>query len=219
MELYKKKILSRICDKNDYMFIINDMQKYYSLSDTVIYFFNGIGWNIIHCDDMLAYPILYFDYWLEKEQKTVTNTLVVCPLTMRCIIYKGIIKIIDIVGDQLHLYNVDTNDTFFINNHTNFHIKRFDVKMSFLRECYTVVSDPQFILINNKKKSIIKKTYYMDRLDYMGNTLYTALHPKSIVYIIQYMSSKTQQSKYIVLLGNDININTVSYSIKLYFVS
>ncbi len=225
----KDLIMNRVLSDKEYHVIISEPQKYFKITDRVVCFFNGIDWNLILLNDMLAYPVLYYNFWYEKESRNLVNSLIVCPITMRSMIYKGKIKIIDIIEDRLYLLNTDTDDTFFMElPFTGFtdqhgkekkiksHVKRHEVKLLTLRDSFMFVTDPKYIVVNEKKETIIFDGYYSNRFTYLGYPIHTAFHPKTIVYMLQYYSQNIKDYRYQVLVGKDINRNTVTgYNYKL----
>lgn len=224
----KKDILNNILTKDDYKFTTNDTYKYFSLQENVVCFFDGRKWNIIALNDMLAYPLLYFDFWSEKENTIFVNTVLVCPITMRSIIYKGIIKILDIVSDRLYLENTDTGDKFFMDSpytghfdkfgkekKIKSHINRNEVKIIVLRDVYMFATDLKYIRVNTPKNTIISEKYYTNKLSPFGDMLYNALHPKTLVYVVQYYSQNIYAYRYTVIVGKNINRkNVTGYSYK-----
>ena len=227
---YNKNILqTRILTKKDYK-TTNTPHKYFNIHKNVVCFFNGIDWNVINLSDMLRYPILYYDFWSEKFEKTFINTLLVCPLTMRAIIYKGKIEIVDVVGDTLVLLNKDTNDEFLMDSpytgkfndddkekKIKSHIKRHEVKLHRLRDAYMYIVDPKYIVINKDRdvQTVIVEKYYNNRLTYEGEAIHTTLHPKTLVYIVQYWSHTDKKYKFSAVVGKDINKDVVTgYSYK-----
>jgi len=186
----------------------------------VVCFYNGIDWLIIQLDDMLAYPVLYFDFWSEKDDTTYVNSLLVCPITMRSMIYKGRIN------DRLYLLNTDTRDEFYmdspftgaydesgIEKKIKSHVKRHEVKILTLRDAFMFLLDPKYIIINDTDlvyRPIIYDRYYTNKLNYDGLPLYTILHPKTIVYMVQYYSHSMKRYRYTVIVGRDINRDTVT---------
>lgn len=220
MKLDIDKIKNNILTKDDYVFVSSGIHKHYSLKSKIVCFFNGLNWNIINLDVMLCYPTLYFDFWSSKDNITYENTLIVCPITMRSLIYKGRVKIIDVVnGNRLYLLNTETNDEFFMDSPYTGHydesgkekkiksqVKRYEVKILTLKDSMIIISDPKYLVSNKSyERSIINKDYYNNRLTYDGLSIYTTLHPKSIVYVVQYYSFTDKKYKYIVILGKDIN--------------
>lgn len=228
--LDKDLIMSRILELDSYEIIIKDSYKYFNINDKIICFYNGRDWNIILLDDMLAYPVLYFDFWSEKDNTVYHNSLVLCPITMRAMIYKGKIKIIDIVNDRLYLFDSESRDEFFMDSpytghYDEFgkekkiksHVKRHEVRLLTLRDAFMFLMDPKYLILNKeiKHRPIIYDRYYTNRLTYEGVSLHTALHPKTIVYIIQYYSQSMKKYRYTAIIGRDVNKDTVTgYSYK-----
>lgn len=226
----KDLVMSRILTEDSYDLIIKDSYKYFNISDKVVCFYNGRDWNIILLDNMLAYPVLYFEFWSEKDNITYHNSLVVCPITMRSMIYKGKIKIIDIINDRLYLLNTDTRDEFFMDSpytghydeagqekKIKSHVKRHEVKILTLRDMFMFLIDPKYLVLKKelKHRPIIYERYYSNRLNYEGASLHTTFHPKTIVYMIQYYSRSMKRYRYTVIVGRDINKDTVTgYSYK-----
>lgn len=222
----KELLLTRILTKDDYDIIIKDTYKYFKITDKVVCFFNGYEWYLILLEDMLTYPVIYFDFWSEKDDTTYLNSLLVCPITMRAMIYKGKIKILDVINDRLYLLNIDTGDEFFMDapytghydehgqeKKIKSHVKRQEVKILTLRDSFMFLIDPKYIVVNESKKkheSIMYNGYYINRYTHEGLPIHTALHPKSIVYMVQYYSHSTKNYRYMVLVGKDINRDSIT---------
>lgn len=222
----KELLLTRVLSKDDYEVIIKDTYKYYKITDKIVCFFNGRDWSIILLEDMLAYPVLYFDFWSEKDDTTYVNSLVVCPITMRSMIYKGLIKIQDVVNDRLFLLNIDTGDEFFMDSpytghydesgnekKIKSHVKRHEVKILTLRDSFMFLIDPKYIVVKESKKkhqSILYSGYYINRYTHDGLSIHTAFHPKTIVYMVQYYSPSTKNYRYTAIVGKDINRDTIT---------
>ncbi len=210
------KIKNKILTKDDYEIIVDSYQ-HFDISDKVVCFYNGRIWTIIKLDNMLAYPILYFDYWSSSDQITYENTLLICPITMRAMIYKGKIIINDIDKDRLILKNSESNEEYYMDapytykvdgeNETKgrSHVKRHEVKLVTLRDTFIFLTDPVYIIPKHHKELVLSKEYYENRFTYDALPIYTAYHPKTIVYMVQYYSDAIKGYKYTVILGKDIN--------------
>jgi hypothetical protein len=218
-ELLKTKILTQ----DDYRIIVKETYKYFSINAAVVCFYNGVDWSIILLADMLAYPVLYFNFWSEKDETMYENTLVVCPITIRSMIYKGKIKILDVIDNRLYLLNTDTGDEFFMDLPYTGHyddqgvekkiksqVKRHEVKILLLRDVFTSVLDPKYMIVNEKNRTIIYDGYYSNRYTHLGFPIHTTFHPKTIVYMVQYHSYKINAYRYTVIVGNDINKENVT---------
>lgn len=221
----KDLVMNRILTDDAYFITETETYKHFNIDDRVVCFYNGNNWNIILLDDMLAYPILYFTYWSEKNNTTYNNSLVVCPITLRTMIYKGRIQIISIINDRLYLLNMDTEDEFFMDmpytgsydaegkeKRIKSHVKRHEVKLLTLREVFMIITDPKYIVIKEKYKQrpIIYERYYNNKLTHNGYSIHTTFHPKTIVYVIQYFSHNMNMYRYNIIVGRDINKETVT---------
>jgi hypothetical protein len=219
----KSLILERVLEEEDCDVLKNEIYKHFQVTEKVVVFYNGRNWAIISLYNMLCYPLLYFDFWSEKDNTTYRNTLLVCPITMRAMIYKGKIRILDVINDRLFLLNLDTNDEFFMDTpytghydekgqekKIKSHIKRHEVKIPTLRDAFTFLLDPIYIVVKKEKqlKPIINIGYYSNKYTYLGLPIHTALHPKTLVYMIQYYSHHTKNYRYTVIVGQDINRET-----------
>lgn len=219
----KNKLLNRKLDINNYKIIVRDIYKHFDINDKILCFFHGLGWYIVSLNDMLSYPVLYYKFWSQKYETYYTNTLLVCPITMRTMIYKGKIKIIDVINDRLLLKNTDTKDEFFMDlpytGHTDkfgkekkikSQVKKIEVKMFLLRDAFRFINDPKYIIIKQSKKPLISEKYYNNRLTYLGYPIYTTFHPKTIVYMVQYYSFSDKKYKYLCIVGKNINKDKVT---------
>lgn len=215
---YKYEIMNRIVQKTDYDISDYSEKSNLSLKDIVICFFNGIHWNVINLEIMLSYPILYFDFYSLKYDRYFTNSLLVCPITLRSVIYKGRIEIIDIIDDNLKIKNLDTNDEFMMDYpFTGFYdkegkekaiksqIKRFQVVISNLRDIFSMTSDPKYIDTDLKTNMIFDQKYYHNKYDIHDKEISTLYHPKTLSYMIQYYDDN--KYNYIVIPPTKININ------------
>lgn len=219
------KLYNNILDVKDYRTVLNP-QKHYTLNTTIVSYYGGRYWNIIPLDTMLQYPILYFKYWHNKHNKEYINSLLVCPITMRSMIFKGKISIVDIKNDSLQLYSHLTKDTFSIDDpytprnqstekQIKSHIKRHEVKITTLRKMFMYATDIEYTITTKKDDYIVNKDYYTNRIYYDGTQLYNAYHPKSIVYVIQYYSFKHKSYIYDILIGKNMDkVNVTGYDIK-----
>ena len=69
--------------------------------------------------------------------------------------------------------------------------------------------------INNKISPIIDLSYYTNYSLINNTTIEHLVHPKTLVYVIQYKSAKSNEEKTSILLGRDMNnANVTGYNIK-----
>lgn len=206
---------NRILTVDDYK-LSHDSREYFSLRDKVAIFSNGDKWCVIRIIDMFIYPLLYFDYTSKTMDTTYINSLVLCPYTMRLMIFKGKV-IIEKYEDNTTMYlrHLDSNDVFTTTNPfigDRVHLLRRFVKLMNLRNAFTFVSDPMYVIVKNvvNLNPILPATYTDDIFDGNQNIIYSTYHPKTIVNIVQYYSHQDHQYKHAILVGKDANRTTVS---------
>lgn len=168
------------------------------LADQIVLYNLDDQWKIVPLLYMLTYPIIYDN----------DSTLVVCPITLRCGLFKG-----HLIFDKYNKYNmilkekesnnIITLETGSVNPELN---KRSEVKIATFRSSLMIAPDPHFIDIKNTKPlvSIMDISYYSNESDIDNNEIYTSIHPKTLIYVIQYKSFKTGKEKVSLVLGKDI---------------
>ena len=192
----------------------------FKLHDRVVAFYDGREWNVISLDFMLRHPILIYRHWSDKDQIYYDNSLLVCPLTLRSMIYKGRISIVDIKYNyELVIKNEDTQDIFPISNPYTGHkdeggkekkiksqVKRHEVKILEHRDIFAFDSDPQYLTIETEEvEPIIDLKYYENRLGVRGEDSNTIFHPKTLVYVVQYYSETDGGYRHLVLISPNIS--------------
>lgn len=200
----------------------------FKLKDKIVAFFDGRDWNVIRLDFMHSHPIVYYKYWSDKDNVYYDNSLLVCPITMRSMIYKGKIRISHLQNYELWIENTSTQDVFPISNpytghldaegkekKIKSHVKRHEVKVMEHRDIFAFDSDPRYVsftLYNGKTKStnILDPRYYEDRFDMHRKTVDCILHPKTLVYVVQYYSKTDNAYRHMVLCGPDMNGENVT---------
>lgn len=201
---------------------IEDIYSNFRIRDNVVAFFNGREWNVIALDFMLKHPIFYYKHWSDKEMVYFDNSLFVCPITLRSMIYKGKIRVSKIIDYELILINTDTKDEFSISNPYTGHadlegkekkiksqVKRHEVKIFEHRDMFAFESDPIYVVVDTDADYILNKEYYSNRLDIHGKMLSNSIHPKTLVYIVQYYSKTDNRYRHLVLMGSNANQDTI----------
>ena len=204
-------LTNKILDINDYKITSRDFTENFNLGDKVIVFFGGNKWRIIKLDHMLSYPVLYSIYNDEKERFHMT--LVVCPITLRSFIYKGKVKIIELVDSKLKLQREENNEMFYLGepkvhhygNDEYIHIKRNEVRIMLLRNVFKFSTDPEFIIPLKSNDLIYPQEYYSNTKDIVGKQIENFYHPKTLVYVIQYYSAKNKKFKQNIIINKDIS--------------
>jgi hypothetical protein len=200
----------------------NEMDRIFShfkLHEKVVAFYDGRVWNVISLNFMTRHPILIYRHWSDKDGVYYDNSLVVCPLTLRSMIYKGKIRIEDIKNNyELILKNEDTGDVFPISNPYTGHydesgaekkiksqVKRNEVKILEHRDIFAFDSDPKYITIESEDTDpIIDAEYYSNTVGVYGEKLSTLFHPKSLVYVVQYYSQSDNSYRHLILIPSQI---------------
>lgn len=204
MEKIKEKIKNNTIEK--YTFENYDHNNL-NLSDNVILYNSGNVWKIIPLDLMLSYPIIHDEYLYENEKYDIT--IVVCPITLRSVMFKGKFEFYDyedyrmILKDGDKYLPIDLNkkisEKFVIEEN-----KRIEVKIMTLRNAIIYVNDIFFIKTKEKINFIINREYYDNIKDIFGNDIiYSNVHPKTLVYVAEFESQTEKKEKFVILLGND----------------
>jgi hypothetical protein len=209
-----KKIKKRMLTVEDYKFIQDS--KGNKLLDKMLLYNNGKSWKIIPLKTMLAYPIIYDKYETEKE--TYDITIVLCPITLMSTIFKGLFKLKTYQNDKMILSEINNDKVILpidmgIKINSKFVIeknKRLVVNITTLRNAMMTAPDANILTCDKKKKSILKKSYYKDLNDIDGNVINGLLHPKTLVYVIQFKHHSTPDEKTKILMGKNISEKKVT---------
>lgn len=188
-----------------------------NVDTNVLVFHNGINWLVIPQIVMLKYPIVYFKYTSKTNNRIYVNTLFMCPITFRSSIFKDILTISKINGFDIQLKHMDSGDTFSVDNpfinDTKTYILRRTIKILKMREIFTTIIDPLYIVPNNNIQLpyIIDLSYISNKKDYNNKQISKIkYHPKTLVYIIRYLSTKSHKFNYTILIGCNANANQPS---------
>jgi hypothetical protein len=207
----------------------NEMDRifsYFKLHEKVVAFYDGREWNVISLNFMIRHPIVIYRHWSDKDQVYYDNSLVVCPLTLRSMIYKGRIRV-EAIEDryELILKNEETGDVFPISNPYTGHydksgaekkiksqVKRNEVKILEHRDIFAFDSDPKYVTLESDVDPIIDEAYYDNKVGVYGEELTTVFHPKSLVYVVQYYSQSDNAYRHLILISSQMSKkNIVGY--------
>jgi len=167
-----------------------------NLTNKVVLYTDGDLWKIVPLSIMKKYPILY-DCFHESGEGIYPITLVVCPISLITIVLKGLYTF-EKYNDVIILRS--DSITFPINNIPK-NIKRLEAKILTLKNAITLVRDISYIILKKQptKKTEKLKSYYKDNP-----------YDKSLVYVISYKSFKTKNDKYSIIIGKNINKDTIT---------
>uniref|UniRef100_A0A6C0EBV5 Uncharacterized protein n=1 Tax=viral metagenome TaxID=1070528 RepID=A0A6C0EBV5_9ZZZZ len=189
-----------------------------SLSDIVFIFFNGVFWNIITLDTVTRYPIIYNKYASDNSQIDVS--VIICPLTLRSTIVKGKFRFVKYENATMILTNDDNdllrNDIGMIVNekHQVMPNKRFEIKIKTLRSALIDFQDCKYLNPVEKKNPIINNKYYLNDLSIDGSRISSDIHPKTLVMVIQYLSSKGENKNTVIVGADAQKIKATGYDDK-----
>lgn len=209
-KIKKQKIKNYTFKSYDY----NDTK----LDDNVILYNCGNLWRTIPLNIMLSFPIIHDIYLYGDEKYDIT--VVVCPITLQTVMFKGKFFFYDYEKNKMILTNdkktkyipIDSNKK----NDENFVMeenKRIEVKILTLKNAILYINDLTFIKIKIKKNAnfIINDEYYFNTKDMYGNEItYNSVHPKTLVYVVSFESHTKNQNKFVILIGNDYSNNEIS---------
>jgi len=202
------------CDQ----YIITNNVPDIELNDVVITFNNGINWHAIPLKLSNSFPIIYAEYHDLKFNSTSILSIVVCPYSCFSaafnakLSYKNdvispdennMISVVD-DGQNINMVTGTIND-----NKSKRNVKRFEIKMMTLNDMIKLHINIKFIFPTIKKipKTIVDSTYLnLIPHDYDNRVI----HPKTLIYVIEYKSSKIDGYKNTILIGSDVNYDNVS---------
>lgn len=208
------KIKTKILNIDDYKFG-TDHSDNIKLTSHVVIYNTGNFWKIVSLDVCLSYPIIHDKYVNENESYDITFAL--CPITLRAIYLKGNFDFLTYTDElRMVLKENETNDTlipidlgtkidkkFIIQSN-----KRSEVKITTLRNALIVVPDALFLNTNKNINYILDKKYYSNYNDIDNLKMTGLIHPKTLVYLVQYKSN--DNIKHAIILGKDINKTTAT---------
>jgi hypothetical protein len=224
MEKHNLNIEDKIINIQDYE-VQNDPGNSLNLTDKIVTYYNGTTWRIIPLDIMLMYPVLYDNY---KEIDINTGkeikkdiSLVVCPFTLLTVVFEGFVipsefvmngslLMKDSAGNIMSLLNGEIiNKSNCKKGNDCSKVKRNIAEVKTFRNAISEHPDCEFIKINKKNTEMIMgNDYYKNFLQ--NREIEYDIHPKTLVRIIEYVSSINLSKKYAVVVGYDADKNKVT---------
>ena len=201
---------NKILDAHDYKYTQNHTLTI-NLSDQIVLFNLDNVWKVIPLIVSLSYPIIY-----DTCDKNIVS-IVVCPISLRCSVFKAkyvfekyhdgimILKNVDTMEHEPITQKLIIDDKILFNNS-----KRYEIKIMTLKNALMLVPDLLILQTNKSIKPLINIKYYSNKYDIENNKIKSKIHPKTLVYVIKYKSAKTNKNKKIILIGLDVSKNIVS---------
>ena len=203
----------------DYNYV-SDHNLKIKLHDQIVLYNVGGDWKVIPLILALSYPIIYDKYSINDV--TYDVTVVVCPVTLRSTMFKGIFEFETYQDYTMILKEKDTGDLIAIDLGYKMDMKyaveptrRSEIKIMTLRSALINAPDSQVMITTKKISPIIDIYYYSNTKDLNGKELDCLVHPKTLVYVIQYKSYDETTEKLAIILGRDMNkFDATGYDIK-----
>lgn len=191
------------------------------LDDYVVVYNNGNIWKYIELDIFQRIPVIYDKYYYfddnNQESQTFDISICVCPFTLTSSIFRGIYKPSKYILNSclvLESPNKDLLPIFAPDLTTSDNIikdvKRIEVKIKTFRNTLSENTDCNFVPIKTTKKHILASNYFNTRKLSTKIKYNNKYHPKTLVYVIQYKSLKSNIYKNTILIGKEANKKTHS---------
>ena len=194
----------------DILKIVNDN---FNIDDDVILYNNGLNNKVILLNDMKKLIKVNDIFNINKKKENIT--IILNPITLNVCGYFGDIKILSINEEGSFIlgkneYKFRMGDEFYlINDSTKNKIKRIQVCILKLKDVFKNYFDPIYIIPKKLNKKLINEDFYENKKDHNDKLIKDRIHPKTLVYIIQYTSS-TNKKKTTILIGKDANTKNIS---------
>lgn len=222
---------------------VTNAESGFSLDDIVIVYNDGQNWKIVPLQTIMQYPVIHDIYYEEinngknnghfKESNVVNISIIVCPYTLYSVVLFGTyVPINKIFFSNIIIKNKINDNNIYVPILNNLYsmntgelieknIRKDEVRIMTVRNILAKYPDCLFIdtkKIDTNKSKIVDESYYNGR-----DILYPVLnyndvyHPKTLIYIIEYMSKKTGKYKYTVIVPKGVEkdrVNPNNYNIK-----
>jgi len=191
-----------------------------SMKDEIFAYHDGLKWKIIPLDLLKRYPTIHDKYYDDTNDTTYPITISLCPFTLVCSVFMGLyVPSAYLINSTLILTNIDGDllpiiSGYITNPDGDIHrAKRWEC---FIKTFRNAITDYPDCLILKKKDGnmgqyIVDPKYYIDSgLLYMVPKSPDMVHPKTLVYVLQYKSLKTDSNKYTIIIGKDASMEKPS---------
>lgn len=217
IKIISDNMRNKSLNTNDYKFE-HDHNDNLKLTSHVVIYNSGNMWKVIPLEICLSYPIIYDVY---SDDETFDITFIICPVTLRSIYLKGKFEFLTYDEScRMILREIDNKESLiYIDVGTKIDKKyiiqtnkRSEVKITTLRNALTFLPDAHFLNLNDNKKIkyAIKHDYYENKLDLNMNEINGGIiHPKTLVYVIQFKGTEGEH-KIVIILGKDISSEKVT---------
>ena len=185
----------------------------YNIDDNVILYNNGINNKVLLLNNMINLIKIKDIFVLNKKKEDIT--IILNPITLNTCGYFGEINITKFNEDgslmlKKNKYEFKMGDEFYtINDDLKNKLKRIQIGILKLKDVFKNYFDPVYIILKKKLKNIFDQKFYTNNRDHFNKLIKERIHPKTLVYILQYTSTSGKK-KVTILVGKDANSSTPS---------
>lgn len=209
---HNRDLSSRILSFENFKFNRNPPPNV-GLHDVMVCYFDGGSRKVLPFSLAMTYPIIH-DKCVSQEDKVYDVTLATCPWSLASIVLEGKFTATNSVSDSCLVITNGTKTFPIIKEPREKELKRYEVDIKMLRNVFTEYPDCRFLVTNEE----FRVATPLLPLDYYKNTEIPFpvqvppgnIHPKTLVYLIQYISSKDASFKATVLVGRDATATEVT---------
>lgn len=215
MDKIIKTIKDKILNTIDYVFV-HDIPENLKLKDNVLLYNTGDTWKIVPLKLALSYPIIYDKFNVDEQVYDIT--VAICPVTLRSAIFKGTFEF-ETYNEYTMMLKEKANKNVLIPIDMGIKIdqqyiiqenRRIEIKIATLRSIITIAPDAVFAKSDKIIKPVVDISYYTNIKDINKYELEGLIHPKTLVYIVQYKVYTTGDEKITIILGRDISQHSVT---------
>lgn len=217
MQLHNFNLKDKIITTDNYKFNRNPPTNY-SLQEKVVCYFDGYNRKVVPLQVALSFPIIY-DKYIGSDEQLHDMTIAVCPFTLASAVFDGKFTATEHV-DNSCLVITNDKDTFPICDAFSYalktkELKKFEADIKILRNVFTDHPDCKYMVLTDdsiKIQPILASEYYENKelLFDIAQDPPSQFHNKTLVYLIQYISSKDQSLKSTVVVGQNANSEIIT---------
>ncbi|AYV84090.1 MAG: hypothetical protein Hyperionvirus17_10 [Hyperionvirus sp.] len=188
------------------------------LFDKMVCYFDGFNRKVVPLKIALAYPIIYDVFMAPDSDVTFDLSIGVCPFTLAAGVFEGKYKVSDRV-DRSCLVISNGSNTFpiiqgaVVDGKSGKSLKKYEVDIKLLRNVFTEFPDCKYLVPigGELEKPVLGEDYYVgDEVLFRFERPPENVHLKTLVYLIEYESSKEEQKKSTVVVGRDASPTEVT---------
>lgn len=200
---------NRFLSENDYSF---ETDSNIMMKNEILAYHDGIKWKVIPLDLIKKYPVIHDKYYDDVDDTTYPISISLCPFTLSCSVFYGTYTPSEyIINSSLILTNAQNDLLPIISgsstdpNGITSRVKRWECFIKIFRNAITDCPDCVYMKCSDHKfNDILDPNYYIDtKLAYPIPKSPDIIHPKTLVYVLQYKSLKTKENKYTILVGKN----------------